>query len=244
MKPNIAAILKSLPDKPGVYIMRDAERKVIYIGKAKRLKRRVASYFRHSNFASPRLRKLVELIDDISTLRTETEAEALIVEVKLIKRYSPFFNVNLKMGDRYPYIRITDEPFPRLVVTRKKENDGSIWFGPYVNAGNIRTLLRLIERYFPLRNCRSEILRVNPEKRPCIEFALSRCMGVCTRRASEAEYKDRVNDVVLLLQGNTGELVERMRRRMDLAAKNMAFEEAARYRDTIRALWKVSRQRV
>jgi excinuclease ABC subunit C len=244
MKPNIAAILKSLPDKPGVYIMRDAERKVIYVGKAKRLKRRVASYFRHANFASPRLRKLVDMVDDISTLRTETEAEALIVEAKLIKRYSPFFNIELKMTDRYPSIRITDEPFPRLVITRKKEHDGSAWFGPYVSAGNIRTLLRLIERYFPLRNCRSEILRVNPAKRPCIEFSLGRCMGVCAGLAPEGEYRDRVNDVVLLLQGSTGELVERMRRRMDAAAKNMAFEEAARYRDTIRALWKVSRQRV
>ncbi|MCL2009009.1 MAG: excinuclease ABC subunit UvrC [Synergistaceae bacterium] len=246
IKPNVAAILKNLPDKPGVYIMRNSEREVIYIGKAKRLKRRVASYFRHSDFAyaSPRLRKLVEMIDDIAILRTETEAEALIVEAKLIKRYSPFFNVDLKMTDRYPYIRVTNETFPRLVVTRKKENDGSIWFGPYVSAGNIRTLLRLIERYFPLRNCKTETLRVNPDKRPCIEYALSRCMGVCARRASEAEYRDRVNDVVLLLQGSTGELVERMRRRMDAAAKNMAFEEAARCRDTIRALWKVSRQRV
>jgi excinuclease ABC subunit C len=112
MKPNIASILKNLPDKPGVYIMRDGKGEVLYVGKAKRLKRRVASYFRHSNFASPRLRKLVELVEDIATLRTESEAEALIVESKLIRRYSPFFNIDLKMSDRYPYIRVTDEPFP------------------------------------------------------------------------------------------------------------------------------------
>ena len=186
MKANIAAILKSLPDKPGVYIMRDGKGDVIYVGKAKRLKRRVASYFRHagvsSSFASPRLRKLVELVEDISTLRTETEAEALIVEAKLIRRYSPFFNIDLKMTDRYPYIRITDESFPRLVVTRKKENDGSVWFGPYVSAGSIRALLRLIERYFPLRSCKSEIVKGSPDRRPCIEFALGRCMGVCAGR--------------------------------------------------------------
>ncbi|MDR1623281.1 MAG: excinuclease ABC subunit UvrC [Synergistaceae bacterium] len=244
MKPNIAAILKNLPDKPGVYIMRDEKGEVLYIGKAKRLKRRVASYFRHSNFASPRLRKLVDLVEDISILRTETEAEALIVEAKLIRRYSPFFNVDLKMSDRYPYIRITEEAFPRLVVTRRKEDDGSIWFGPYVSAGDIRTLLRLIERYFPLRHCKAEILRSKADKRPCLEFALGRCMGVCAGRCTEAEYRERVNDIVLLLQGNTSELVERMRRRMDATAKSMAFEEAARYRDTIRAVWKVSRQRV
>jgi excinuclease ABC subunit C len=248
MKANIAAILKGLPDRPGVYIMRDGKGEVLYVGKAKRLKRRVASYFRHagaaSSFASPRLRKLAELVEDISTLRTETEAEALIVEAKLIRRYAPFFNIDLKMTDRYPYIRITDEPFPRLVVTRKKENDGSVWFGPYVSAGNIRTLLRLIERYFPLRNCRSEIVRGSPDRRPCIEFALGRCMGVCAGLCTEAAYRERVNDVILLLQGGTAELVERMRRRMNAAAKTLAFEEAARCRDTIRAVWKVSRQRV
>ncbi|MDR2136869.1 MAG: excinuclease ABC subunit UvrC [Synergistaceae bacterium] len=244
MKPNIASILKSLPDKPGVYIMRDEKGEVLYVGKAKRLKRRVTSYFRHSNFASPRLRKLVELVEDISTLRTETEAEALIVESKLIRRYSPFFNIDLKMSDRYPYIRITNEPFPRLVVTRKKEDDGSIWFGPYISAGAIRTLLRLVERYFPLRSCKSEIVRGKADKRPCLEYSLGHCMGVCANLCTEAEYRDRVNDVALLLQGNTAELVERTRRRMDAAAKEMAFEEAARYRDTIRAIWKVSRQRV
>ena len=243
-KPNIAAILKTLPDKPGVYIMRDEKGEVLYVGKAKRLKRRVASYFRHANFASPRLRKLVALVEDISILRTETEAEALIVEAKLIRRYSPFFNIDLKMSDRYPYIRITEEAFPRLVVTRKKEEGGSIWFGPYVSAGDIRTLLRLIERYFPLRHCKSEILPGKAHKRPCLEFALGRCMGVCAGLCTEAEYRERVNDIVLLLQGNTAELVERMRRRMNAAAKSMAFEEAARYRDTIRAVWKVSRQRV
>ncbi len=243
-KPNITAILKSLPDKPGVYIMRDDKGEVLYVGKAKKLKRRVSSYFRHSGFASPRLRKLVELVEDIATIRTESEAEALIVEAKLIRRYSPFFNVDLKMSDRYPYIRITDELYPRLVVTRKKEPDGSIYFGPYVNSGDIRTLLRLFERYFPLRHCKSEILKGDAGKRPCIEFALGRCMGVCAARSTVAEYRERVNDIVLLLQGNTAELVERMRRRMDASAKIMAFEEAARYRDTIRAVWRVSRQRI
>ena len=112
--PHIAAILKGLPEKPGVYIMRDEEGTVLYVGKAIKLKRRVSSYFRHSGFASPRLRKLVSLVRDISIIRTESEAEALIVEAKLIRRYSPFFNIDLKMSDRYPYIRITNEDFPRL----------------------------------------------------------------------------------------------------------------------------------
>ena len=244
VKENIKAILKSLPDKPGVYIMRDEKGEVLYVGKAKRLKRRVSSYFRHAGFASPRLRKLVEMIEDISTIRTESEAEALIVEAKLIRRYSPFFNIELKMSDRYPYIRITNEAYPRLVVTRQKEDDGSIYFGPYVSVSSVRTLLRLVERYFPLRNCRSEILRADPDKRPCLEYSLGHCMAPCAARCTESEYRERVTDIILLLQGNTAELVERMRKRMDQAAKSMAFEEAARYRDTIRAVWRVSRQRV
>ncbi|MDR2527955.1 MAG: excinuclease ABC subunit UvrC [Synergistaceae bacterium] len=243
-KPNITAILKNLPERPGVYIMRDAKGEVLYVGKAKRLKRRVSSYFRHSNFASPRLRKLVELVEDISILRTETEAEALIVEAKLIRRYSPFFNIDLKMTDRYPYIRLTNEPFPRLTVTRRKENDDSAWFGPYVSAGNIRALLRLVERYFPLRHCKGELLKGTPDRRPCLEFSLGRCLGPCAGRCAEVEYRERVNDVALLLRGGSAELVERMRRRMDAAARSLAFEEAAHYRDTIRALWRISRQRV
>ncbi len=241
--PNIAAILKTLPEKPGVYIMRDAAGTVLYVGKAIKLKRRVSSYFRHSGFASPRLRKLVSMIDDISIIRTESEAEALIVEAKLIRRYSPFFNVDLKMSDRYPYIRITNEPYPRLYVTRRKDDDGAVYFGPYVNVGNIRTLLRLAERYFPLRFCRADV-KPDENRRPCLEYALGRCMGACAAKCTQAEYRERVNDIILLLQGNTAELVERLRSRMDAAAKKLEFEEAAHHRDTIRALWKVSRQRV
>ncbi|MDR1741446.1 MAG: excinuclease ABC subunit UvrC [Synergistaceae bacterium] len=245
MKQKIAAVLKNLPEKPGVYIMRDAEGKVIYVGKAKKLKRRVSSYFRHGTFASPRLRKLVETVDDISTIRTATEAEALIVEARLIRRYSPFFNVDLKMTDRYPYICLTDEPFPRLVVTRRKPDESTgAWFGPYVSAGDIHNLLRLIERWLPLRTCRTDMLKPNPDKRPCIEFTLGRCMGACAGLCSEAEYRERVNDIILLLRGSTGELVERLRRRMDAAARRMEFEKAAECRDIIRALWRVSRQHI
>ena len=156
MNDKLSAIIKSLPERPGVYLMRDSEGKVIYVGKAKRLKRRVASYFRHSH-SSARLNKLVSLISDISTIRTETEAEALIVEAKLIRKYSPFFNIELKMGDKYPYVKITNEEYPRLEITRHKCNDGAVYLGPFVDAGNIRNLMRLSERYFPLRVCSKKI---------------------------------------------------------------------------------------
>ena len=239
------AVLKNLPDRPGVYLMRDGSGDVIYIGKAKSLKKRVSSYFRH-NFASPRLRKLVEQIADISVIRTETETEALIVEAKLIKRYSPFFNVELKMTDRYPYICITGESFPRIVVTRKIPDAGSknICFGPWVSAGNVRTLLRLVERYFPLRSCKADIPVGGNRKRPCLEHSVGHCMAPCVGYCSQSEYRDRADDVILLLQSSSADLVERLRRRMDSAARKLDFEEAARHRDAIRAIWKLSRQRV
>lgn len=242
MKPKIAAILKTLPERPGVYLMRDAEGKIIYVGKAIKLKRRVSSYFRHSH-ASPRLNKLVSLIEDISIIRTETEAEALIVEAKLIRRYSPFFNVDLKMNDRYPYIKITAEDYPRIEITRHKARDGAVYLGPFVDAGNIRNLMRLTERYFPLRVCRHKI-SPDTERRPCVEYSLGRSMGACAGLCSQSEYRERVADVILLFEGKSAELVERLRKRMDTSAKAMEFEKAARYRDTIRAIWRLTRQRI
>ncbi|MBQ6113889.1 MAG: excinuclease ABC subunit UvrC [Synergistaceae bacterium] len=242
MKEKISAILKTLPERPGVYLMRDINGKIIYVGKAKKLKRRVSSYFRHTH-SSPRLRKLVELIEDISTIRTETEAEALIVEAKLIRRYSPFFNVDLKMNDRYPYVKITDEDYPRIEITRHKSDDHATYFGPFVDAGNIRNLMRLAERYFPLRVCRSKITP-NVKKRPCVEYNLGHSMGACAGLCSQSEYRERVADIALLFGGKQAELVERLRERMNESAKNLEFEKAARYRDTIRAVWRLSRQKI
>jgi len=245
MKENIIQLIKNLPNRPGVYLMRDNSGGVIYVGKAKSLKKRVSSYFRH-NFASPRLRKLVEQIADISVIRAETEAEALVVEAKLIKRYSPFFNVEMKMMDKYPYICLTRETFPRIIITRKAPNDNSkdICFGPWVSAGNVRTLLRLVERYFPMRSCKADIPIGGNRKRPCLEHSIGHCMAPCVGYCTQSEYQDRTDDVILLLQGSSADLVERLRRRMDSAARKMNFEEAARHRDAIRAIWKLSRQRV
>lgn len=235
--------IKGFPDKPGVYLMHDAEGHIIYVGKSKSLKKRVSSYFRHANFASPRLRKLVDSICDISTIRTESEAEALILENKLIKLYQPFFNVDLKMNEVYPYIKITHEKFPRLLVTRHKDkSDGSIYIGPFVRVYEVRELLRLMERYMPLRNCGGNI-NAAQKARPCMRHALGKCMAPCAGHCSEIDYRDRVADIIMLLQGNCAALVEKFRKRMDKAARRLDFEEAARLRDTIRAIWRFSRQR-
>lgn len=235
--------IKQFPLKPGVYIMHDSEGSVIYVGKAKSLKKRVSSYFRHKSFASPRLRNLVNTIKDITFIRTETEAEALIVEAKLIKKYKPFYNVELKMGDRYPFVKITNERFPRMIITRHKENDGSTYIGPFVSAGEIRNLLRLIKRYFPLRSCQKD-LDTNKDSRPCINYEIGRCLAPCCSRCTYSEYRQRTDDVILLLSGQSASLIERLRTRMEKAAMVMCFEEAARHRDTIQAIWKLKRRKV
>lgn len=236
--------LRSLPNRPGVYLFHGREGNVLYVGKAKSLKKRVASYFRHQNFASPRLRKLVASICDLSFIRTGSEAEALVVEARLIKKYQPFFNVELKMGERYPYVKITREDFPRLLVTRHREEDGALYVGPFTQVGELRQLLRLIERYFPLRTCASSLSKGPVRERPCVRYALGRCSGACAGLVSRADYGETVADVALLLQGNAADLVERLRRRMDVLASRMEFEAAARIRDTIRAIWRFTRQRV
>ena len=238
---RLKKLIKTFPDKPGVYLMHDSSGKVIYVGKAKSLKKRVSSYFRHSSFASPRLRKLVESIEDISIVRTDTEAEALIVESRLIKKIMPFFNVDLKMNERYPYVHVTDEAFPRLVVTLRRGEGVNI--GPFVSAGELRNLLRLVERYFPLRICKYDLSKVRL-KRPCIRHSLDKCLAPCAGLCTKSQYNDVLDDVILLLRGQTLDVTARLRKRMDQAAQSMDFEEAARLRDTLRALWRFSRQKV
>lgn len=235
---------RDLPLRPGVYLFLDEDQKVIYVGKAKSLRKRVQSYFRHSGFASPRLRRLVESVRDISIIRTESEAEALIVEARLIKQYQPFFNIDLKMGERYPYVRITDEPFPRIIITRRKIEDGSVHIGPFVSVRVLRQMLRMVERYFPLRICKGDSGLGPWMQRPCVRFEMGKCPAPCAGIAEASEYRERVADIILLLKGQSADLVGRLRERMDRASGRMDFENAARIRDTIRSLWKMSRQHV
>lgn len=243
MENELLKKVSGFPLKPGVYIMHDQDGNVIYVGKAKYLRKRVSSYFRHSSFASPRLRNLVGTVKDITFIRTETEAEALIVEARLIKKYKPFYNIELKMGERYPYVKITDERFPRMLITRYRDDDGATYVGPFVSAGEIRNLLRLIQRYFPLRSC-NRILDGKEDSRPCINYDIGRCLAPCCSKCTEAEYRERTDDIILLLKGQSAALTERIRARMDIAARSMAFEEAARHRDAIRAIWKLNKRRI
>ncbi len=239
---RIRAILKTLPMKPGVYLMHDETGKVIYVGKAKKLKRRVSSYFNHRDFAIPRLRKLVATVQDISFIRTETEAEAFIVESRLIKAIQPYFNVELKMGSHYPYIVVTTDRFPRVIVTHQRPSTGHV-FGPYTSAGSMRSMLDLIRKYFPLRNCSLD-LEKDRNMRPCIMYDIGKCMAPCAGKCTEREYGETVDDILMLLNGGTADLVARLRTRMEALAREMKFEAAAKVRDTIRDLWRFSRQKL
>ena len=244
-KDSLLNMIRRFPDKPGVYIMHGVDGRALYIGKAKSLKKRVSSYFRHATFASPRLNRLVSDISDVSTIRTENEAEAMILESRLIKLYQPFFNVKLMMGERYPFIKVTNEDYPRTIVTRHKKDDGAVYIGPFVHAGHLRGLIRISERYFPLRTCSLPLKtgRVHQE-RPCMRFTLGFCLAPCAGLCGEPDYRERVADLIMLLQGRGADLSGRLHRRMDAAARRLDFEEAARLRDTIRAIWRVNRQRL
>ncbi|MDR0764317.1 MAG: excinuclease ABC subunit UvrC [Synergistaceae bacterium] len=240
---DLLNMIKRFPDKPGIYIMYGEDGRALYIGKAKSLKKRVSSYFRHAAFASSRLTKLVSEIRDISTVRTENEAEAMILESKFIKLYQPFFNVELKMGEKYPFIKITNEDFPRTVVTRYRQRDGAVYMGPFVHTGHLRTLLRVSERYFPLRVCALPLKsgKIHRE-RPCMRHALGLCLAPCSGLCGESVYRERVADLVLLLGGHGADLANRLHKRMDAEANKLEFEKAAHLRDTIRAIWRVNRQ--
>lgn len=228
--------LKLLPDTPGVYIMKDAAGKIIYVGKAVVLKNRVRQYFQSSRSHSPKVRAMVAKVADFETILTKTEVEALILECNLIKKHRPRYNISLKDDKSYPYVKVTlAEDYPRVFITRRITKDGSRYFGPFTSAGAVHESLRLLRRLFPLRTCRN----MNVD-RPCLEYHIKRCLAPCTEPVDVAEYRAMIDEVCLFLEGRT-ELVEReLTKRMEQAAEDFAFELAARLRDQIAAVRKVA----
>lgn len=232
MKERIAQALAVLPNAPGVYIMHDEAGKVIYVGKAIILKNRVRSYFRNSSKTSPKVQALVNHVEDIETIVTANEMEALILECNLIKKYRPHYNISLKDDKTYPYLKITtQEDFPRIFVTRRVMRDGAKYYGPFADAGALHTNIKLIRKLFPLRHCRSLTA-----KRPCLQYHLHRCIAPCTGKVSKEAYGKMVDSVLMLLEGKVGELEKDLKLKMLAASEEMRFEEAAKYRDTLRSL--------
>jgi excinuclease ABC subunit C len=223
--------LSNLPTTPGVYLHKDETGKIIYVGKAKNLRNRVRSYFQSGRGHDPKTRQLVRRIRDLEFIVTDTEFEALVLESNLIKQYRPRFNVLLKDDKQYPHLKLTiNEPFPRVMITRRIQRDGALYFGPFLPAALARRTIDLINRTFQLRTCDIEIDGKLP--RPCLEYHIKRCLGPCVKGlCAPADYQEAVRDVRLLLEGKNKELVDMLEARMVKASEEMRYEMAAKYRD-------------
>ena len=238
--------LKEIPRSPGVYLHKNADGKIIYIGKAKNLRNRVRSYFqvgRRGEFSyGIKTEELVNQIADVEFIVTDTEAEAFILEASLVKKHQPYFNYKLKDDKSYPHLKLTvNEPFPKCVITRRIQNDGALYFGPSLPASMARRTIDLINRTFQLRTCDIEIDGKAP--RPCLEYHIKRCLAPCVKGlCAPAEYQEAVRDVRMLLEGRNTELADKLEARMLQASEEMRYELAAKYRDLRKTVIKLSEQ--
>lgn len=235
---NLRPKLKLLPRSPGVYIMKNINGDIIYIGKSNNLRQRVSSYFQPSSQAFSKVRKIVENIYDFDYIITSSEMEALILECNLIEEYLPKYNVRFKDGKGYPYIKINlKDPFPFIEVTRKVRRDGAKYYGPYTKG--LRNYLKLFQSLFPLRACKGKI-RPNPKNRPCMNYHIKKCAGPCLGEISQEEYKKILEDGCRFLEGKHQGLIENLKLRIKESIKELNFERAALLRDQILALEKYS----
>jgi excinuclease ABC subunit C len=238
--------LKEIPRSPGVYLHKDAGGKIIYIGKAKNLRNRVRSYFqagRRGDFSyGIKTEELVNQIADVEIIVTDNEAEAFTLEASLVKKHQPYFNYKLKDDKSYPHLKLTvNEPFPKCVITRRIQNDGALYFGPFLPAAMARKTIDLINRTFQLRTCDIEIDGKAP--RPCLEYHIKRCLGPCVKGlCTPEEYQEAVRDVRMLLEGRNTELAGILEARMLSASEEMRYELAAKYRDLRKTVIKLSEQ--
>lgn len=238
---NIENEIKKLPDKPGVYIMRDKENKIIYVGKAISLKNRVRQYFRKTN-KTTRIENMVALIDHFEYIVTENEAEALILECNLIKKNMPKFNVLLKDDKTYPYIKLNiKSEYPDVYVTRRIINDGAKYFGPYANSGAAKEMIDFIKSKFKIRQCKS----FKYKDRPCLNYHIKKCFAPCMKLISKEEYMEQINQIIQLLEGKTEKIKKQLENEMKKMASEQNYEKAAYIRDKISAIERISeRQKV
>jgi excinuclease ABC subunit C len=235
---HIQGILKTLPEKPGVYIMKNAAGEIIYVGKAIILKNRVRSYFQDRGDQSPKTRKMVSHIADLEWIVVGSELEALILEMNLIKQHRPRFNIRLKDDKRYPYIKVhLADPFPKVTITRQMVNDGSHYFGPYTSVWAVHQTLDVLRHIFPYLTCDRVITGLDP--RPCLYYDIKLCSGPCIGAIKQAAYRQLITDLCAFLDGHTDPIVNRLRKEMTAASEEMLFEKAAALRDQINAIDRV-----
>jgi excinuclease ABC subunit C len=228
--------IRSLPTRPGVYVFRDAAESVLYVGKAKSLRARVAGYVSADADRSLKLARLASRIASLETFLVQSEAEALLLEWNLIKEFEPPFNIQLRDDKSYPYIKITvNEPFPRIFVTRRLKEDGSRYLGPFTDVKAMRRALRTVKRMYPVRSCHYRMPSELPP-RPCLDYHIGRCKAPCAGLQTEAEYRDMIDEILQVLGGRTGRVRRTVTRRMREASDQLEFEHAAELRDVLRGL--------
>ena len=238
---DFKAQLKILPDKPGVYLMKNALGEIIYVGKAKILKNRVRQYFQNSKNHSEKVKAMVKNIAEFEYIVTDSEMEALILECNLIKKYSPKYNISLKDDKFYPFIKITtNEDFPKVFITRNYAKDGNKYFGPYPNAGAVHETINLIRKIFPLRTCKRYIVEGGKPTRPCLNYHIKKCNAPCEGHISKAEYKHMIDEIMDVLSGRDKTLVNELKSEMQKASLNLEFEKAASLRDKIIAIQSIA----
>ena len=235
---SFATRLSAVPLKPGVYIHRDSDGKVIYVGKSSALKNRLRSYFGATKGLDAKTTELVNRIHDFEYIVTDSEQEALLLENSLIKKHRPKYNVRLKDDKTYPYIKVDlSEEFPRVYVTRRTIKDNARYFGPFASAGSVRKTLDLLKRLFPYRSCTKAI--TGNDERPCLEYHIKRCVAPCTGYSSKEEYSKVIDQVLMFLEGNTKEVVKELKHAMLEASSQLEFERAGALRDRLKAIEKV-----
>ena len=217
--------LKLLPDLPGCYMMKDINSRIIYVGKAKNLKNRVRSYFKSSH--EGKTAKLVSEIRDFETIITSTDKEAFLLEITLIQKHKPYYNIKLKRGTGYPYIKITHEKDPQLKIVSQVKKDGSYYFGPYPNVYAATETLQLLQKVYPLRRCNGY------QKRPCLYYHMGQCLGACFKEVPQSEYEKQIKKIKSFLNGNVSKIKKELEQKMETASENLEFERAAEIRDQI-----------
>ena len=233
--------LRVTPEKPGVYLMKDVSDKIIYVGKASVLRNRLRSYFGSPAGLSTKIRRLVSQITDFEFIVTDTEAEALILENTLIKRYRPKFNARLKDDKTYPFLKIDlSEEFPRVYITRQVADDGAKYFGPFASAGSVRQAMDLVKKLFPYRSCTKTITGKDP--RPCLEYFINRCVAPCSGHSNKEEYERVIQQVIMFMEGDTESVTRELTYKMDDSSSKLEYERAAVLRDQIKSIERVAEE--
>ena len=236
---NLQTKLENLPTNPGVYLMKNDQGEIIYVGKAVNLRNRVRSYFRELKPDQAKTKALVKHIADLEYIIADNELEALVLECNLIKKYRPKYNINLKDDKTYPFLKITNEDYPQVLVTRKVLKDGARYFGPYPSVNELRNSLEMIRKIFPFRSCKQKVFT---NDRPCLNAHIQMCYAPCVGRISKEEYNEMIEEIALFFEGKQDGLVKRLRKEMEEAAENLDFEQAARLRDQLQGVEQIMTQ--